>query len=260
MKKVLITGAGTGIGFATAMELLDRGHYVYLTVHNDEQLKNINNHHNINHDNLSIFKLDITKEEDRNKVKELDIDVLINNAAIGKGGSIIEAEEKTIRENYEVNVFGTIALTKLVLEGMIKKNSGRIIMITSVQAEIPFAWLGIYASTKAALKNISIALSKELKQLGTAVDLVIVEPGAYYTGFNQVMLENKYDNPDSYFKDIRNKIKLKEKVIFGILEQKDLKTVVEKIVLATEEVSPELIYKAPEIQGYMEKAYIIFKK
>jgi short-subunit dehydrogenase len=255
--KILITGARSGIGYATALELLNKGHFVYLTVHTDEHLNALIDKEELKGKNVELLKLDITNENDREKVKNLDIDVLINNAAIGNGGSIVEASMDRIRENYEVNVFGTIALTKLFLKKMIKRDSGRIIMISSMISEMPFPWFGIYSSTKAALTNISMALDKELKEVKSKVEVVIIEPGFYRTGFNEVMMDNKYDDEDSIFKEFRKKIYDNEQLKINIMTSEDLKSVVDKIVEAVEDPKPKLKYKAPFIQSIMEKASII---
>ena len=257
---ILITGAKSGIGYATALELLERGHFVYLTVHTDSQLKALQEDEKLQSKCVNLIKLDITKKEDIDKVRVLDIDVLINNAAIGNGGSIIEAKMDRIKENYEVNVFKTIELTKVFLESMLKKDSGRIIMVTSILAEMPFSWMGIYSSTKAAIKNLSLALDKELKELKSKVRVVIVEPGLYKTGFNEYMAENKYDKSDSYFKELREKIRKKEKLKLKLLTKKDLKGIVKKMVLAVEEKNPDPIYKAPFVQALFEKGYMLIEK
>lgn len=220
---ILITGARSGIGYQTALELINKGHFVYLTVHTNEQLEKLKKDNNLINKNVNIIKLDVTCEEDRKKVKNLNIDILINNAAIGIGGSIAEASIEKIRENFEVNFFGTIQLTQVFLRKMIESNQGRIIMITSALGEIPFPWLGIYSSTKAALKNISMALDKELKEIKSNVKIVIVEPGFYFTGFNDVMLDNKYDNKNSIFKSFRDKIIKTERLKVKLLEKNVLK-------------------------------------
>lgn len=257
---ILITGARGGIGYASALELLDRGHFVYLTVANEEQLASIKQDEKLSGKNVEFLKLDITSEEDRNKVSNLDIDVLINNAATNYGGSIVEADIERVRENYEVNIFGTISLTKIFLQKMIKNNKGRVLMFSSIAAEMPIEWMGIYSSTKAATKNLAIVLSKELKQLHSNVKVIIIEPGLYHTGFNQVMLENKYDNEDSIFKDIREDIRVREELIFTALEKHDLKSIVDQVVYAVEDENPKDIYKAPFSHTVMEKIYGIIKK
>jgi short-subunit dehydrogenase len=257
---ILITGAKSGIGYATALELLNRGHFVYLTVHTDEQLKGLHDREELNGKNVQCFRLDITHKEDREVVKDLDIDVLINNAAIGNGGSIVEASMARLRETFEVNFFATVELSKLFLTKMVEDDKGRIIMISSMIGEVPMPWLGMYSATKAALTNITMALSKELEEVESNVKVCIIEPGFYKTGFNEVMMDNKYDNEHSIFQNYRKKIYDAEHKKVDTLSTDDLKSIVDKIVTAVEAPKPDLIYKAPFGQAVMEKAYILKNK
>lgn len=165
-----------------------------------------------------------------------------------------------IKEAYNVNLFGTIEMTQLYLEKMVKKNSGRIIMISSMLAEMPIEWFGIYSSTKAALTNLTMALDMELKEIHSDVKVSIIEPGFYHTGFNQDMMQNKYDNPESLFKNLKKEISRIEQLKVNTLESHDLNTIVDKIVHAVEDKKPELIYKAPFMQQVMQKMFIIKNK
>lgn len=257
---VLITGARGGIGYESALALLEKGHHVYLTVENDEQLASIKQDEKLKNKSVECLKLDVTNEEDRSKALNLDVDVLINNAAVNYGGSIIEADMEKVRHNYEVNIFGTFSLTKMFLQKMIKNNRGRVLLFSSISSEMPLEWMGIYSSTKAATKNLAIVISKELKQLKSDVKVIVIEPGLYHTGFNQVMIENKYDNEDSIFKDIREDIRIREELIFTALEKHDLTSIVNEIVKAVEDEDPKDIYKAPLSHTIMEKIYGIIKK
>jgi short-subunit dehydrogenase len=257
---ILITGARKGIGYATALELLDRGHKVYLTVYSDKDLEEVGKKEELKDKNVICLKLDITSDEDRRKVQDFEIDVLINNAAIGTGGSIIEASLDRIKKTYDVNLFGTIAMSQLYLEKMIKRDSGKIIMISSMLAEMPIEWFGIYSSTKAALTNITMALDMELKEIKSNVKVSIIEPGFYHTGFNQEMMENKYDNPESLFKNLRDEISKTEHLKVNALESHNLNSIVEKIVHAVEDEKSELIYKAPFVQKVMQKMFIVKNK
>lgn len=257
---ILITGARSGIGYATALELLKKGHYVYLSVHTESQLREVEKLEELQGRNVQCLKLDITDDNDIDRVKDLDIDILINNAAIGNSGSIIEATMDFIRDNYEVNVFGTIKLTQVFLQKMVMRNKGRIIMISSMLGEMPFPWFGIYSSTKAAITNISTALSKELKQVGSKVKVVIIEPGFYHTGFNQLMMDKKFENEESFFGDLQEKIRDNERYKVNVLEKDDVKSIADAIVKAVEEEKPKLKYKAPLIQAIIEKASIIKNK
>jgi short-subunit dehydrogenase len=162
-----------------------------------------------------------------------------------------------IRENFEVNFFGTIALTKIFLKKMVERNNGRVIMISSMLGEMPWPWLGMYSSTKAALTNITMALAQELKDVESNVKVIIIEPGFYRTGFNEVMMDNKYDDENSIFSNYRRNIYDKEQAKVNMMTSEDLKSIVDKIVAAVEDEKPDLKYKAPFIQSALEKAYII---
>ena len=148
--KILITGAASGIGYLTGLTLSLRGHMVYLSCHTENEVENIKKKVK-DFKNINVMKLDITNEADRLKVLNLDIDCLINNAAIGVGGSIIEADIEKVKENYEVNVFSTFRLIQLVLRQMVEKDKGRIINMSSIAANIVFPFMGIYSSTKTIL-------------------------------------------------------------------------------------------------------------
>ena len=257
--KILITGARSGIGYAAALELLKRRHFVYLSVESNEHLHALEKKEELKGENVELLKLDITNQEDREKVSNLDIDVLINNAAIGIGGSIVEAKMERIRENFEVNFFGTIALTQIFLRKMIQKNSGRIIMISSMAGDLAFPWLGIYSSTKAALNCLTTSLYKELKSVDSNVKVIIIEPGLYRTGFNEVMMDNKYDDEDSMFKEYRKKIYDNEQLKINFLSSNNLKSIVDQIVKAVEDENPRFKYKAPFIHQVLKKSYVIVK-
>ena len=85
--------------------------------------------------------------EDRKKIVDYDIDVLINNAGMGESGSLAEIDVKKIRNNFEVNVFGPLELTQLALKKMVKKDSGTVIFIGSLVGRIAFPFLGSYCMT-----------------------------------------------------------------------------------------------------------------
>lgn len=86
--------------------------------------------------NIESFKLDITLKEDRDIVKNLDIDALINNAAIGDSGSASEVSIDKYRNVFETNVFSALELTQIVFNNMIKKKEGRIIFLSSLSGRI----------------------------------------------------------------------------------------------------------------------------
>ena len=188
MSKILITGAGSGLGKASSIALAKKGHKVYATTHKKSQAENLKEialKKNINK-NLESFKLDITLKEDRDIVKNLDIDALINNAAIGDSGSASEVSIDKYRNVFETNVFSALELTQIVFNNMIKKKEGRIIFLSSLSGRVTIPFLSPYTSSKFALEAIVSSLKEEIKELSDCnINIILIEPGAYKTGFNQ---------------------------------------------------------------------------
>ena len=122
MKKVLFTGARSGIAHSVIEKLKDKDYYIYVTVHTNNELKSVKEKYKDNK-NIECFKLDVTDISDKEKLKELDIDILVSNAAISYGGSIAEIDINKLRKNYEINVFHYFEIIQIVLKKMIKKNT-----------------------------------------------------------------------------------------------------------------------------------------
>ncbi len=260
MKKILMTGARSGIGNALVNRLISKDYYIYLTVHTDEQLKIVKDKYK-EYGNIKCLKLDVTLESDRLKIEKLDIDILINFAAIGYGGSISEIPMSLVRENFEVNVFSSFELVQIVLKQMMAKKKGKLIIMSSLAGILPLNFLGSYCATKASIIQLTTTLKNELKLLNTNIKVVLIEPGMYHTGFNQVMLENKYDwmQEKSYFKNELDFIRKKENLFFNLLEKNKLNTIVKKIEKAVVSENPKFIYRAPLVQVLGAKLYQIFK-
>lgn len=257
---ILITGAASGIALATVKKI-NRNDHVYLTVHNKNQIPRVKEILK-KYDNIEIFKLDVTNPWDRRKIKRLDIDVFISNAAIGEGGSIVDIDFDRVRNNYEVNVFSNFELTQLILNQMIKKDSGKIIIMSSIASQFVIPFLGSYASSKSSISTLGLTLRKEIKKLTNNIHVSIVEPGCYHTGFNQVMLKNKYNymNENSVFYNKKDEIYKKETRFFKLIERKNLKTVSDKIVEIIYDEKPNAIYRVPIDQSIFTKLYMIFKR
>lgn len=256
---VFISGATSGIGYEVSKRLSELGYKVYVGTHTLKQKKYLKN--KIIDKNIIPIKCDITNEKDIKKVGSLDIDVLYMHAGIGIGGSITEIPINLMRKNYEINVFSSFNLMQHVLKGMIKKGNGRIVIMSSLLGIAPMKFLGVYSSTKASIISLADALRKELKMINKNIKVCLIEPGAYHTGFNQLMLNNKYDfmKEDSYFKGQIKNIRNRENLIFNIIEQKNLNSIVNKIVLSITSPNPKFIYRAPTSQVIAMKLYSLFK-
>jgi len=263
LKHILITGCGSGLGRKAAITLASRGHYVYATTHTDEQAYKLNMLNRKWKLPMENFKLDVLCKEDRDKVRDLKIDVLINNAAIGDSGSIAEIDVNRFRATFETNVFSPIELTQIVLEQMIKRGSGRIIFLSSLAGRMAIPFLSPYCSTKFALESIGYCLNKELKQLPKVrIPVILIEPGSYATGFNQLNVSKQFNwmKINSYFRNHINQLQRKQYLYFKVTESTNMDSIVNKYIAAVENPRPKFRYIAPCIQGCVVKARDIFSK
>ena len=255
---IFITGGTSGIAFEVAKKLASQNHVVYIGTHTKKEYKNLKVKLK-NYKNLIPIKFDVTKDID--KLSKFDIDVLYLHAGIGQGGSISEIPINKVRENYEVNVFSNFSVLQVVLKNMIKKGKGKIVIMASLLGIMPFKFLGIYSSTKASIISLTTALRKEIKMINKNIHICLIEPGAYRTGFNQIMLNNKYDfmKNDSYFKGQIRNIRKKEELLWKLMEKKNLNSIVNKIVKCILTKSNKFIYRAPISQVIFVKLYNLFK-
>ena len=189
MKKVIIvTGASSGIGKATALQLIKEGHTVYgLARRVDKMLDIIQVGGNAmamditNHDNIE-------RVINRIKEKEGRVDVLVNNAGYAIWGSVEDTSYEQAKRQFEVNLFGLAELTKEVLPLMRDQKSGKIINVSSIGGKIYTPLGSWYHATKHALEGWSDCLRLEVEQFG--IDVVIIEPGAIRTEFSEVLEDN----------------------------------------------------------------------
>lgn len=258
---ILITGATSGIGYALTEKLIKNGYKVYLGVHTEKEVKTaLDKIKEIDYqDMVNVLKLDITKREDRNILKKLDIDCLVNQAGIGLGGSLLNMDISDIRKNFEVNFFSTLEMTKLYIETR-KNKKGKVLITSSLAGLIPIPFLGSYCSTKSALITMATCLKHEIKKTNLDIKIKLIEPGAYKTGFNQIMIENQSKLNNTFFtEDLESIISTKQEQ-FAFLEKKNISSIVNKMYKAIESNSNKLIYRTPLLQVLGAKLYMLFLK
>lgn len=258
MKNILITGARSGIAHHVLKQLLKKDYHIYAAVHTKKELEQLQKKYQ-EELHITCLKLDITNKEDWKQLDNIDIDIYIANAAIGFGGSIINMDTSKIRENYETNIFSNLELLQYILQKMEKKRSGKIIMMASLAGIVPVPFLGSYCSTKASLIKWMECLRLELLESKISIQLTMIEPGLYRTGFNQVMLENKYPEvkTDHYFEDVLELLHKQDKLLLTVA-RKNMNSIVSKICKAIEAEKPKFIYRAPISQVLMAKIYQLF--
>ena len=181
-KTLLITGVSSGFGRALAQEALAMGHLVVGTVRSAEARRDF--------ESLSASGaigriLDVTDfDAIDNVVAEIEnsvgpIDVLVNNAGYGHEGILEESPLSEMRRQFDVNVFGAVAMIKAVLPFMRTRRRGHILNITSMGGYITMPGIAYYCGSKFALEGMSEALAKEVKPFGIAV--TAVAPGSFRT-------------------------------------------------------------------------------
>jgi NAD(P)-dependent dehydrogenase (short-subunit alcohol dehydrogenase family) len=185
-KSVLITGAGSGFGKGASLALAGRGHRVTATTETEAQAAALREAA----PQLTVEKLDITTA-DVGKAADWDIDVLINNAGAGQTGPMADVPIDRVRRLFDVNVFGTLAMTQSVLPRMIAKGSGRVIIVSSIAGVVSGPAFGPYSMTKHALEAMGKAMRAELA--GQGVDVTLLNPGPYLTGFNDRMADSMWE-------------------------------------------------------------------
>ncbi len=185
-KTVMITGAGSGFGKGASLALAGRGHTVIATTETEEQASALQ----AEAPELTVRKLDITTG-DVVGAAEWDLDVLINNAGAGQTGPMADVPLERVRRLFDVNVFGTLAITQAVLPRMVAKGSGRVVIMSSIAGVLSAPTFGPYSMTKHALEAMGKAMRGELA--GQGIDVCLLNPGPYLTGFNDRMANSMWE-------------------------------------------------------------------
>jgi len=240
---ILITGAGSGIGRDTAFELARRGHRVIASTRTNKRASQLKQAAEEARLDIRVQKLDILQPEDRDAALDWDIDVLVNNAGVGQSGPLAEIPLELVRDNFETNVFATLALTQALVRQMLRKGCGRIIIVGSLAGRIYVPYIGAYCMTKFALEAEARALRYELKRHNIKVS--IIEPGPYGTGFNERVARTKYEwfDENSLLGCDVEMIKAQECRLFA--SQCSSESIVKRIVNSVESSRPKFRYVAP---------------
>jgi NAD(P)-dependent dehydrogenase (short-subunit alcohol dehydrogenase family) len=206
-KTILITGVSSGLGRAFAEAALAVGHVVVGTVRKEDARRQFET---LAPERARGVVLDVTDFEQTGPVvarveQEVGpIDVLVNNAGYGHEGILEESSMEELRQQFEVNVFGAVAMMKAVLPFMRKRRRGHIINVTSMGGLITMPGISFYCGSKFALEGISSSLGKELRNLGIFV--TALEPGQFRTdwaGRSMVRSPRSIPDYDSVFEPIR---------------------------------------------------------
>ncbi|WP_041855671.1 oxidoreductase [Candidatus Korobacter versatilis] len=186
-KVALITGASSGFGLLTAVEMSAAGYRVVATMRNPDRRSKLDEALAARNPStpIDVRQLDITDSAaiprviDEVVATHGRIDVLVNNAGFALAGFLEDISLDELRRQFDTNFFGHVAVTKAVLPVMRRQRSGHIIMIGSISGRCAPPVIGSYASSKWALEGWSEALRIETQALG--IQVVMIEPGSYDT-------------------------------------------------------------------------------
>jgi NAD(P)-dependent dehydrogenase (short-subunit alcohol dehydrogenase family) len=206
-KTMLITGVSSGFGRALAEEALAAGYRVVGTVRSEQAKQSFES---LDATNAFGRILDVTDFDSiEGIVNEIEanvgpLDVLVNNAGYGHEGVMEESPLADMRRQFDVNVFGAVAVMKSVLPYMRERRRGHVLNITSMGGFITIPGIAYYCGSKFALEGISEVLGKEVKPFG--IHVTAVAPGSFRTewaGRSMVRTPRTISDYDSLFDPIR---------------------------------------------------------
>jgi len=179
---ILITGASSGIGKATALWFSQNGWNVAATMRNPSKETEF-----ADQPNIKLYTLDVTDHQSvTNAFQQISsefgkIDVVVNNAGFGADGVFEAMDDEFIRKQFETNVFGLMRVTREAMKHMRPNKSGTIVQVASVGGRVAFPLYSIYHASKWAVEGFSESLQFEAEQFN--IKIKIIEPGAIKTEF-----------------------------------------------------------------------------
>lgn len=181
-KTILITGASSGIGKATAIHFHQQGWNVIATMRTPEKETELNKLENVQLEKLDVLDLESINQAIQNGIQKYGkVDALVNNAGYGAYGPLEAFPRENIVKQFNTNVIGLMDVTKAIIPHFRANKDGVIVNISSIGGQMTFALGSLYHGTKFAVEGISESLHYEMKEIGVKVK--IVEPGMIATDF-----------------------------------------------------------------------------
>lgn len=248
-KVVLITGGSSGIGKSIGEFLHQKGFIVYGTSRNPEKVLN------------SIFPLVALDVRDVESIHLAvaqiiqstgRLDVVINNAGVGITGPLEEIPMEEIKNNFDTNFFGPIALMKAVLPQMRQQKSGLIVNITSIAGYMGLPYRSVYSASKGALELITEALRMEVKSFG--IQITNVAPGDFATNIAAGRFHAPIIQGSDYERAYGSILKTMDEHVDSGSNPNEMAEAVFQII---QEKNPRIHYK---VGAFMQKFSIVLKR
>jgi len=250
-----ITGASKGLGLSLVKQLLDAGHKVAATSRNLADLEKA-----VGTDQPNFLPLTVDLTSETSVKLSIDatidafgqVDVVVNNAGYGLLGSLEELSDQESRENFEVNVFGTLNVIRNVMPQLRKQQSGHIFNIASIGGFYgAFPGFGIYCATKFAVVGLSESLSAEVKPFG--INVTVVQPGYFRTNFLSSGSLSIPVNPMEAYAEVRETQQAHQEAINGNQPGDPEKAVASMITLSNAENPPLHLFLGKDAYDMADK-------
>lgn len=249
--KAVVTGASSGIGYSIARYLSKLGYDLIVVARRRDCLENLKNECETNVDIIDMDLSIISNMYDLyDKVKDEDVDIVINNAGVGMYGDSWNVDVSNEISMLQLNVLATDVLTKLFLKDMVKKNSGRILNVSSVVGFMPGPLMSSYYASKAYITSMSRAINTELKMKKIDVCVSTLCAGAVDTNFNS-------DLGISFFVKPRTSESVAKYAIDKLLKNKEviIPGTLNKVIYGLNKVIPIRFSKYPLYASQNGKRY-----
>ena len=248
-KTVLITGATSGIGLACARKFAQNGDRLILTGRNEQRLNEIRKELTEKGTEVLTLAFDVRNRKVAEKLMtELPeewkkIDVLVNNAGLALG---LDPEYEGNLDEWETmidtNIKGLLTMTRLVVPGMVERNSGHIINIGSVAGDAAYAGGNVYCATKAAVKALTDGLRIDV--INTAIRVTNLKPGLVETNFSNVRFRGDNERADSLYRGIKPLVgdDIADVAVYAANAPEHVQ-IAEVLILATHQASASMVVR-----------------
>ena len=248
-KTVLITGATSGIGLGCARKFAQNGDRLILTGRNEQRLNEICKELTEKGTEVLTLAFDVRNRKVAEKLMtELPeewkkIDVLVNNAGLALG---LDPEYEGNLDEWETmidtNIKGLLTMTRLVVPGMVERNSGHIINIGSVAGDAAYAGGNVYCATKAAVKALTDGLRIDV--INTAIRVTNLKPGLVETNFSNVRFRGDNERADSLYRGIKPLVgdDIADVAVYAANAPEHVQ-IAEVLILATHQASASMVVR-----------------
>ncbi len=241
---VLITGASSGIGKVTALRLAKKRYFVIGTGRSRTRLQKLSRDAEKIGLNIETIQIDFNSIESIDNafksslLTKSRVDVLINNAGFGMWGPLETLSHEEMQVQFQTNLFGPMALTRLVIPQLRESRNGKIINIGSILGRIGTPFNGAYVASKFAVEGLSESLRLELSPFGISVS--IVEPGNFVTEFEKNQIRGKDSESTKFpYRELLQKYRNRRRSFDWAANPDKVAKVIEGIIKSS---SPKLRY------------------